>query len=72
MIFFGSGRGVLARIGDDESIMNTSPRAPASQDALVRSAIAHWAPRFVAHGVSLTDFEEVTADIRTWKDWCRA
>ena len=32
-------------------------------DALVRSAIAHWAPRFVANGVALTDFEEVTARI---------
>ena len=30
-------------------------------DALVKSAIAHWAPRFVANGVALTDFEEVTA-----------
>ena len=30
-------------------------------DDLVKSAIAHWAPRFVANGVALTDFEEVTA-----------
>src|SRR3954468_1576502 len=41
-------------------------------DALVKSAIAHWAPRFVANGVALTDFEEVTAGIATWNDWCRA
>ena len=33
-------------------------------DALVKSAIAHWAPRFVANGVALTDFEEVTARSR--------
>ena len=33
-------------------------------DALVKSAIAHWAPRFVANGVALTDFEEVTAGDR--------
>ena len=32
-----------------------------SPDARVRSAISHWAPRFVANGVTLTDFEEVTA-----------
>ena len=32
-------------------------------DALVKSALAHWAPRFVANGVALTDFEEVTASI---------
>ena len=41
-------------------------------DALVKSAIAHWAPRFVANGVALTDFEEVTAGVVSWNDWCRA
>src|SRR5882762_4752053 len=41
-------------------------------DALVKSAIAHWAPRFVANGVALTDFEEVTAGVASWNDWCRA
>ena len=41
-------------------------------DALVKSAIAHWAPRFVANGVALTDFEEVTASIGSWSDWCAA
>src|SRR5919197_3153743 len=43
-----------------------------SQDARVQSAISHWAPRFVANGVTLTDFEEVTAAIPAWDDWCRA
>ena len=43
-----------------------------SADPLVTSAIAHWAPRFVANGVALTDFEEVTASIGSWNDWCRA
>ncbi len=41
-------------------------------DARVASAIAHWAPRFVANGVALTDFEEVTASIAAWDDWCGA
>jgi 2,6-dihydroxypseudooxynicotine hydrolase len=41
-------------------------------DARVNSAIAHWAPRFVANGVALADFEEVTASIASWNDWCRA
>ena len=27
-------------------------------DPLVQSAIAHWAPRFVANGVALTDFRD--------------
>src|ERR1700692_60938 len=42
------------------------------QDARVTSAIAHWAPRFVANGVTLTDFEEVTASVPSWDDWCGA
>ena len=41
-------------------------------DAKVQSAIAHWAPRFVSNGVALTDFEEVTAGLERWEDWCRA
>lgn len=42
------------------------------KDPLVASAIAHWAPRFVANGIALTDFEEVTAGIDRWADWCKA
>jgi dipeptidyl aminopeptidase/acylaminoacyl peptidase len=41
-------------------------------DARVQSAIAHWAPRFVSNGVPLTDFEEVTAGLERWEDWCGA
>jgi alpha-beta hydrolase superfamily lysophospholipase len=41
-------------------------------DPRVTSAIAHWAPRFVANGVVLADFEEVTASIASWGDWCGA
>ena len=41
-------------------------------DARVTSAIAHWAPRFVANGVSLSDFEDVTGAIDVWADWCKA
>jgi 2,6-dihydroxypseudooxynicotine hydrolase len=52
--------------------MNDSPKSAAAQDARVASAIAHWAPRFVANGVSLTDFEEVTAAIGRWEEWCAA
>ncbi len=49
----------------------TDTMAP-QQDALVASAIHHWAPRLVANGVPLTDFQEVTAGISRWPDWCRA
>jgi len=43
-----------------------------SKDARVAAAIAHWAPRFVSNGVLLADFEEVTAGIARWEDWCAA
>jgi dipeptidyl aminopeptidase/acylaminoacyl peptidase len=42
------------------------------KDARVSSAIAHWAPRFVSNGVLLADFEEVTASLERWEDWCAA
>ena len=41
-------------------------------DTRVQSAIAYWAPRFVSNGVPLTDFQEVTAGLERWEDWCRA
>ena len=31
-----------------------------SSDPLLKAAIAHWGARFVANGVVLTDFEEIT------------
>lgn len=43
-----------------------------TNDPNVKAAISHWGPRFVANGVVLTDFEEVTASIASWSDWCRA
>jgi 2,6-dihydroxypseudooxynicotine hydrolase len=42
-----------------------------SKDPRVEAAIAHWAPRFVANGVPLADFQEVTAACERWEDWCR-
>ena len=43
-----------------------------SSDTLLKAAIAHWGPRFVANGVVLTDFEEVTGAMVSYDDWCRA
>jgi hypothetical protein len=43
-----------------------------STDPRITSAIGHWGPRFVTNGVALTDFEDVTAAIGSWDDWCRA
>ncbi len=45
---------------------------PKPSDPRVATAIAHWAPRFVSNGVLLADFEEVTAGIERWEDWCAA
>lgn len=42
------------------------------KDERVQSAISHWAPRFVINGVPLTDFQEVTAGVERWEDWCSA
>lgn len=44
----------------------------AAKDKRVEIAIHHWAPRFVSSGVPLTDFEEVTAGITRWDEWCAA
>lgn len=43
-----------------------------AKDRRVEIAIRNWAPRFVAAGVPLADFEEVTAGIASWDDWCAA
>ena len=43
-----------------------------SKDPYIQTAIAHWAPRFVANGVLYTDFQEITAKVERWDDWCDA
>ena len=40
------------------------------KDKRVEIAIHHWAPRFVSAGVPLADFDEVTAAITHWDEWC--
>src|SRR6266704_1442813 len=42
------------------------------KDSRVEAAVSHWAPRFVANGVPLADFQEVTASVSRWEDWCAA
>lgn len=41
-------------------------------DALVQSAIDHWAPRMVSQGIDLNDFTRTTAGIERWEDWLAA
>ncbi len=43
-----------------------------TDDPRLKSAVGHWAARFVANGVVLTDFEEVTASLKSWSEWCSA
>jgi 2,6-dihydroxypseudooxynicotine hydrolase len=42
-----------------------------ARDELVQSAINHWAPRFIANGVDINDFQRVTNSVERWDDWCR-
>jgi dipeptidyl aminopeptidase/acylaminoacyl peptidase len=42
----------------------------ADKDKRVEIAIHNWAPRFVSAGVPLADFDEVTAAITHWDEWC--
>jgi dipeptidyl aminopeptidase/acylaminoacyl peptidase len=41
-------------------------------DPRIRSAISHWMPRFMAHGIAMGDFHEVTRDLVSWDEWCAA
>lgn len=41
-------------------------------DERVTAAIAHWAPRFVANGVDINDFQSVTGSVETWAEWLPA
>ncbi len=41
-------------------------------DARVESAVSHWGPRFTVNGVTVADFERVTAGVERWEDWCAA
>ncbi|MBV9232078.1 MAG: alpha/beta hydrolase [Chloroflexi bacterium] len=42
-----------------------------ARDARVQSAIDNWAPRFVANGVDINDFQRVTNSVEHWDDWCQ-
>jgi fermentation-respiration switch protein FrsA (DUF1100 family) len=41
-------------------------------DQRLAAAIAHWGPRFVANGVVLTDFQEITGALESYDGWCKA
>jgi dienelactone hydrolase len=41
-------------------------------DERVTAAIANWAPRFTANGVTAADFERITSGLESWDGWCAA
>jgi dipeptidyl aminopeptidase/acylaminoacyl peptidase len=41
-------------------------------DPRLNAAVAHWGARFIANGVALTDFEDVTGSLASYDDWCGA
>jgi len=43
-----------------------------SSDPVLASAVTHWGARFVANGVNLSDFEDVTSSMKSYDDWCAA
>jgi dipeptidyl aminopeptidase/acylaminoacyl peptidase len=43
-----------------------------ARDEAVQSAIDNWAPRFVANGIDVNDFQRVTNSVERWDDWCQA
>jgi dienelactone hydrolase len=47
---------------------NGGGRAP---DERVRTALAHWGPRFVANGTDPADVQATLARIARWDEWCR-
>jgi 2,6-dihydroxypseudooxynicotine hydrolase len=52
--------------------MSAVVQSKSERDSRVEAAISHWAPRFVANGVPLVDFQDVTAGISRWEEWCSA
>ena len=43
-----------------------------TDDPRLQAAVSHWGARFVANGVALTDFEDVTRSITSYDEWCAA
>jgi 2,6-dihydroxypseudooxynicotine hydrolase len=41
-------------------------------DERLASAVSHWSPRFLAHGIAMGDFREVTEPLTSWDQWCAA
>ncbi len=40
------------------------------QEERIRAVVEHWAPRMIANGVDLNDFQRATVRVARWADWC--
>jgi 2,6-dihydroxypseudooxynicotine hydrolase len=60
---------LLAQGEDVVPIPGTKQRRYIEQNAAAADIVA---PRFVTNGVPLTDFQDVTAGLERWEDWCAA
>jgi len=58
----------MATTDSTDSTAHESTSYPQHDDR-VRIAVSHWAPRFVANGVDLSDFNATLARIQTWSQW---
>jgi 2,6-dihydroxypseudooxynicotine hydrolase len=61
-----------ANIPDGREEAVSVVQAGEASDARIATAVSHWAPRFVANGVPLGDFQAVSDSIRSWDEWCGA
>ena len=41
-----------------------------NKDEKLLTAVSHWSYRFVSNGVPLSDFNDVSASISKWDEWC--
>lgn len=60
----------LGTANRDQHARSTKGYTQMAVDVRVHTAIANWAPRFIANGIDLNDFQRVTARIQQWEDWC--
>ena len=60
-------------LGKEHSVARTAEETAGqgrTRDPRVEAAVSHWAHRFVANGVPLSDFQDVTAGMQHWDEWC--
>ena len=59
-------------MADTNAAANPASAPAAGAQSQLQSALAHWAPRLIANGIPLTDFQDVVGSLSGWDGWCRA